>query len=111
MGCYICMFVHPYMHTAPQLRLAAENVWQSSLSYSCKPCVAEQLHVHHCYVPRAFCLQVAHEFFEALLEDDVVLYFSRHGTIPKDCSSVAEVYQSHLKQSATLSTKAMAVEP
>jgi len=98
------------MHTAPQLRLAAEDVWQSSLSYSCKPCEAERPHGHHCYVPRTLFLQLAHEFSEALLED-VVLYISRHANGPEGCSSMARVYQSHLKQSATLSTKATAVEP
>jgi hypothetical protein len=105
------MFVYPCMRTAYQLRLAAGDVWQSSLSYLCKPCEAEQLHVHHCYVPRTLSLQLAYESSEALVENDVVLYFSRHGNIPKGYSSVVVVYQSHLKQSATLSTKATAVEP
>jgi len=49
------------MHTAPQLRLAAEgSCWRSSPSYSCKPCMAEQLPVHHCCFSQTIRLWLAH---------------------------------------------------
>lgn len=104
------MLVHPFVYAVPQLSLAAEDIWQSSQSFPCKPCMAERLHAHHCYLPRDLYLQLAHQSLGALLENAMFCH-SPHTDDLEGCSSVVVVYQSHLKQSTTLSVKATAVLP